>query len=66
MGLLLHHTTSNNAHTPHTTIELIADLDLYEQYSRELNILHKINYEPSLESVHDLMEKIRKVSKDLK
>lgn len=66
MGLLLHHTTPNTTHTPNTSIELIADLDLYEQYSRELNILHQISYEPAAESVQELMRKIRETVKEAK
>lgn len=63
MGLLLHNTSAQDANNS-ATIELIADLDLYEQYSRELNILHQVSFEPSTASLTELLQKIKTATQE--
>lgn len=64
MGILLHtsshHTDANNG----AAIEMIADLDLYNQYSRELNILHQVSLEPSAACLTELLKRIKTVAEE--
>lgn len=64
MGLLLHHTSSHHTDANGATIEMIADLDLYNQYSRELNILHQVNMEPSTACLTELLKRIKAVAEE--
>lgn len=64
MGVILHTSSHHTDANSGAAIELIADLDLYNQYSRELNILHQVSLEPSTACLTELLKRIKTVTEE--
>ena len=64
MALILQNTPSSSANPQQSSsIELVYDLELYYEFSKELSLLHSIAYEPDTDVVDALIKKLQALRK---